>query len=146
MRVDRPESWLALHGFLVAFVWEMLQMPFYSMDGLSIWRITVNCTIASVGDAGIMVIAYAVASVVAKNRYWLHNRAALPLATYLGTGQVITIAVEFWALRSNWGWRYAEKMPELFGIGVVPLLMWIVVPLVALALAARSSKKLRAEK
>jgi len=27
-RLDKPETWIAIHGFLVSFAWEMFQMPF----------------------------------------------------------------------------------------------------------------------
>jgi hypothetical protein len=146
VQLDRPESWLALHGFFVAFLWEMLQMPFYSMDGLSAWRVTVYCGLASLADAGIMVFAYFVASCTAKDRYWLQSSEWPQLVTFLGVGQVVTITLEFIALRSPWGWSYSESMPVLMGIGLIPVLMWILVPLLALALAVRSARKPRIDR
>jgi hypothetical protein len=136
--LDRPESWVAVHGLLVAFAWEMLQMPFYAMDQLSAWAVTKSCGIASVGDAGIMVLAYWTAAKASGDRLWLQNTRALPLTVYLVTGLSVTIVVEHLALRSDWGWQYSNIMPSIIGIGLVPLAMWIVVPLVAMKLAKRS--------
>lgn len=139
MNIDKPETWLAVHGFLVAFLWEMLQMPFYEMGALTAWQVTTRCALASFGDAGIMIFAYLVASLVANDRYWLRRPKWKPVIAYLVTGEMITIAVEFVALRVPWGWSYSERMPILWEIGLVPVAMWIAVPLVALALAARST-------
>lgn len=36
MPLDRPETWLAIHGLLLAFLWEMLQMPFYEMGASTV--------------------------------------------------------------------------------------------------------------
>ncbi|ABC64971.1 hypothetical protein ELI_14395 [Erythrobacter litoralis HTCC2594] len=139
-RLDRPESWLAMQGFLVAFVWEMLQMPFFDMDHLSGWQQTKNCALASFGDAGIMVFSYLIARAFAGRQYWLHDSRPGPLATYLATGLTVTVAVELLAVRVPWGWEYSELMPKLAGIGLVTIAMWIVVPLVSLTLAARLTR------
>lgn len=140
-KFDRPEVWLAVHGYLVAFMWEMLQMPFYEIDYLSPWEATVNCNVASLGDAGIMVFAYAIASGVSKDRYWLHENKKAALSVFLGTGLIMTLAIEYLATTASWGWRYSALMPTLFGRGLVPVVMWIVVPLVALGLASRSTRR-----
>ena len=141
LKFDRPEVWLAVHGFLIAFLWEMLQMPFYAMGHLSPSEATINCSIASLGDAGILVFAYTIASRVAKDRYWLHDIKRAALLVFLGTGLIITIVIEHVATSVSWGWKYAVQMPTLFGLGLVPVLMWVVVPLLTLALAPRSTRK-----
>ncbi|AKM07504.1 hypothetical protein [Pelagerythrobacter marensis] len=138
-KLDRPEAWLAIHGFLVAFVWEMFQMPFFVSAGLSVWQVTMRCGLASFGDAGIMVIAYLGTSWIKKDMTWLQRPERLSLIAYLAIGLAITVVVEFVAVRVPWGWRYSDLMPEIFGIGLIPLLMWVVVPLTSLALTARSA-------
>ena len=140
MRADKPEIWLAIHGYLIAFLWEMLQMPFYMMSGLTAWEVTVRCSLATFGDAGIMVLAYLIASLVAHDRNWLHKLGWRPVLAYVATGQIVTIAIELVAVRVPWGWSYSERMPLVWEIGLVPVLMWIIVPLLALALAARSTR------
>ena len=138
MKLDRPETWLAIHGYLIAFLWEMLQMPYYAMSHLSAWETTINCSLASLGDAGSMVFAYFVASWAVNDRYWLSSRIRKPVMVFLVTGLVITLVVEYFATSAAWGWKYSAKMPTLLGIGMVPIVMWIVVPLIALGLASRS--------
>ena len=59
--LDRPIIWIVIFGFLTAFVWEALQMPFYAMDHLSHRQMTMPCALASIADAGLMALAYGLA-------------------------------------------------------------------------------------
>lgn len=136
--LEKPETWIAINGFLLAFLWEMLQMPFYEMSGLSTWQVTKNCAFATLGDAGIMVFAYWVATRFASNRLWLRQCRIRPLAIYLSVGMAITVVVEHFALRSDRGWTYSKLMPTIGAIGLVPMFMWLIVPALTLVLAKRS--------
>lgn len=134
---SHPEVWLAVQSFLVAFLWEMLQMPFYVMDGMTAWAVTKSCALASLGDAGIMVGAAWIADRLTGGGLWRERLTSRPVGIFLGVGLAATAAIEWMALRSDWGWSYAQSMPTLLGIGVVPLAMWVVVPLASLVLARR---------
>jgi len=72
------------------------------------------------------------------DRYWLKNPKRKPVITFFVTGLVISLVVEYVARSAASGWRYSAKMPTLVGVGLVPVMMWIVVPLIALGLASRS--------
>lgn len=61
-----------------------------------------------------------------------------PVAIYLGTGLAVTIAAEYFALTIDWGWNYSELMPTVESIGLVHIVMWIIVPILTLALARQS--------
>lgn len=136
--LEKPETWIAINGFLLAFLWEMLQMPFYGMTGLSTWQAIKNCAFASFGDAGIMVFAYWAATRFAPHPLWLRQCRARPLAIYLSVGMVITVVVEHFAVKGDWGWTYSKLMPTIANIGLVPILMWLIVPLATLGLTRRS--------
>lgn len=140
-RLDAPESWLAIHGFLVAFLWEMFQMPFFDASDLSTWQVTANCGLASFGDAGIMVTAYVIASWCMGDRHWLSKPSSRSVLVYLATGQAITIGIEIVAVRVSWGWSYSNLMPMALGVGLVPVVMWVLVPLLSLGLAMRSIRR-----
>ncbi len=130
---DAPEFRVALFGFFAAFVWEMWQMPFYRTADLAIMDAVQGCSMGSFGDAGIMVVAYSVAARIAGSRHWILEPRRLPLFVYLGTGLVITIAIEHIALNAGIGWHYSDLMPVgPFGAGLVPVVMWIIVPLATL--------------
>lgn len=136
--LEKPKTWIAINGSLLAFVWGMLQMPFYGMSGLSAWQAIKNCAFATFGDAGIMVIAYWTATRLAPDRLWLRQWQGCQAAIYLSVGMIVTIVVKYFALRSDWGWSYSKLMPTIATIGLVPILMWLIVPMMSLALARRS--------
>lgn len=137
MILRTPEFRIALFGFLAAFVWEMWQMPFYDQSGLTFMDMVKGCSLGSLGDAGIMVLAYRVAASFAGSRHWLVTLPLRAILAYLATGLAITLAVEHVAISFEFGWRYGVLMPldPLFGTGLVPVAMWIAVPLVTFWLA-----------
>ena len=112
-------------------------MPFYESSGMDYIQMERGCTLASIGDAGIRVLANSAASTVCKNRFWLHSPTITSVAIYLAAGEAITIAVEHSALNLSFGWRYADTMPivPLIGIGLLPFAMWIIVPSATLGLS-----------
>ena len=61
-------------------------------------------------------------------------------SAYLATGLVITGSVEVLAVGADWGWTYSDLMPLLPGthIGLVPMLMWVIVPTATLWLVRRN--------
>ena len=124
---------------LIAFVWEMLQLPFYEAGGLTPAQAAYRCGLASFGDAGIMVAAYLAGSIGNSYSPWLVRWPAGRFSAYLATGLVITASVEVLAVGADWGWTYSDLMPLLPGthIGLVPMLMWVIVPTATLWLVRR---------
>lgn len=139
MRFDKqPEVHVATFGFFTSFIWEMLQMPFFDVGSATSWESTLGCTRATFGDAGILVLAYTVISILNRSRHWMHRPTTGMIGIYLMFGLGITVIIEVIATsvptQWGWGWRYNEHMPLLPGtnIGLVPILMWIVIPLITL--------------
>lgn len=145
MRFDKqPEVHVATFGFFTSFIWEMLQMPFFDVGSATSWDSTLGCTLATFGDAGIMVLAYTVVSIVNRNRHWMHRLTSGMIGTYLLSGLGITVIIEKIAtsVPTQWGWRYSELMPLVPGtnVGLVPILMWIIIPLITLWFARRQPR------
>lgn len=114
--------------FAMHFVWEMSQAKWFaSMAALPFWTATYLCFRAAVGDLVITAIAFALAAAAARRVSWPLQRGVVPIAVFLAIGLIITIAFEVFALRTG-RWTYAVEMPTLFGIGVLPLLQWSVIP------------------
>tara|TARA_R110000772_G_scaffold55938_2_gene127577 strand:- start:31 stop:477 length:447 start_codon:yes stop_codon:yes gene_type:complete len=138
-----PEVHIATFGFFTAFIWEILQMPFFDVGSATYWEKTLGCTRATFGDVGILVFAYTVVSILNRNRHWMHRPTYWMIGIYLLTGLGITVIIEWVATNmpseSGWGWRYSELMPLIPGtnIGFVPILMWLVIPLTTLWVARR---------
>lgn len=56
----------------------------------------------------------------------------LPFAIFIGSGLAVTVAYEIHALAVG-QWSYAETMPAIAGVGVLPILQWLLIPIAELA-------------
>ena len=142
------QRWLTVVRSYVAtvaignLVWEVAQLPLYT-----IWRTgtagenafaVIHCT---VGDVVLALSILAVALLVAGHRDWpVRNFWPVAILTVL-LGTSSTVLLE-WLNVVVWkSWAYSSLMPVLpvlgFGVGLSPLLQWIVVPLLALWRAGR---------
>ena len=97
-RGAHPALWIAIFGGLIAFAWEMFQLPFYSTDGLGPVEAAYRCGLASFGDAGIMVAAYLGASLGNRRTPWLVDWPISRFLIYLAIGLAITSVVEILAV------------------------------------------------
>jgi hypothetical protein len=139
-RLNRIQPWAAIagFGFLLHFLWEMWQAPMYrTMQEASHVRAVWVCSLATVGDTFIQLVAYAVGALVAGSRAWLTRPRRGPLAIYMAAGLLITALFEWVNVYVLRRWEYANHMPVLAGIGLAPLLQWLVIPPLVLWLAAR---------
>ena len=135
--LDSPAFNIGIFALMLSLPWELGQMWLYTgsaqMSHLQGIRI---CMAATAGDAVIMLIAFDVVALAARLPAWVRAPTMRQVSGFVAIGLVVTIAVEIVATRSNgpFSWRYAPAMPvtPLFGIGLVPLLMWVVVPLLVL--------------
>ena len=133
------QPWVALATFsaVLNFLWEMVVMPAYGTRSTSAAGIGIAmCVLATLGDVGITLGSYAVAASIA-TRQWLMRSTIAPFLTYLAVGLVMTIAFEYVNVYMLHRWSYAPRMQVMAGIGVLPLLQWIVLPPIVLWLARR---------
>lgn len=126
-------AWL-LVAFALHFTWEMYQAKWFaSMTGLPFWTATFLCLRATLGDLVITIVAFAAAAGTARVLMWPLRLRVVPMLVFLATGMAITIGYEIFALRSG-RWTYAEDMPTVFGIGLLPILQWSLIPPIEVAL------------
>lgn len=138
--VGLPELNLAFFSFLLHFVWEMWQVPFFAgMTSTSHWSGVGICTRASFGDAAMAVTAFWAAALLRRSRHWLRSPRGAELAVYLAVGLILTVAFEWLATGPLGRWSYGPEMPRIpvLGTGLLPLLQWVVVPPAALWITAR---------
>lgn len=131
---DTPEFNVAVFALLLNFAWEILQAPLYvGMAEMPHALVTKACLRATVGDAVIMLLAYGVVAVAVRSRRWIVASNGWKLPLFVAVGVSITAAIEWLATRAYWisSWNYLPTMPLLPGtdIGLVPLLQWVVLPL-----------------
>lgn len=136
--LDRPDVNVFIFAFLINYPWENLQAPLFAgMKAAAHWNAVKACTQASLGDATIMLLAYLGVAGAKRDRWWFRSPSSGPLIGFVGIGVIITFLTEYLATTSvnpNWGWRYANSMPvlPLIGLGLTPLLQWLLLPPIAI--------------
>lgn len=142
--IDIPELNVAFFSFLLHFVWEMWQVPFFAdMPSTAHWSGVAICTRATLGDSLMAVAAFWAGSAPRRTRWWFLSARRRELWLYLGTGLALTVAFEWLATGPLDRWAYGPEMPRLpwIGTGLLPLLQWLFVPPVALWLTARQLRR-----
>jgi len=127
--VIRRWAVFALIVFALNFVWEMAQGKWFaSMQGLPFWHATLLCLRATIGDLAITAAAFAVAAAVVKDVIWpVGQRVVSATTLFIAFGLAVSITYELLAVSAG-KWHYGERMPTLFGLGVLPLLQWLMLP------------------
>jgi hypothetical protein len=133
--MNSMKRWISFLLLILAlnFAWEMLQADWFaSMHGLPLLRATLLCLRASLGDLVITAVAFAIAALVRRSPTWPAERGIIvPAAIFLTVAIAIAVVCEAFALSAS-RWQYDASMPTLFGIGLLPLLQWLVLPIVDL--------------
>lgn len=142
--VGRPHMKLIIVGILTTLVlhfgWEMMQAPAFVDFAGTTWEGTVRCFVASLGDVVLASGAYVLTALAFRRVAWpLRPGGITPATTWIAVGLIATVALERWALARG-RWAYGPEMTLVFGIGLLPLLQWIVVPVVTLAVVRRWRK------
>ncbi len=133
-----PETNLFLFAFLLNFVYEVWQSPyfeFYKMPSLSdkIGYIT-HCTI---GDGVITVICYWLLSLLQCNRRWILTPTCQLTLFFTSLGWIYTVVSEIYRVRVAKLYGVPVFVIPIVEISWLPLLQWIVLPAIVLLLARR---------
>lgn len=129
-----PELNVVVFALLLNFPWEILQAPlFEQMADAPHWEAIKTCSRATLGDAAIMLAAYWAVAATRGNRNWIARPDTASVLLFAALGELTTAIIERLALAGFWleSWTYSAAMPTLPGIGVglSPLLQWLVLPL-----------------
>lgn len=121
-------------------VWEVLQLPLFTLwHEASPWTIafaTLHCLGGDLAIASTVLVA-ALAQVGRHN--WPSNSAGSVAALVLTFGGGYTGWSEYSNAILKQTWTYTSSMPLVpwLGIGVTPLLQWLIIPVLALRAASR---------
>jgi L-cystine uptake protein TcyP (sodium:dicarboxylate symporter family) len=123
-------------------VWEFAHSPLY-VDHSQGWGYVVwsrlHCT---VGDVMILLSCFWITSLLSRSRHWLlRPKFALPLVLFITLGVTYTVFSEWFNTQIRESWEYTTRMPTLFGIGLSPVLQWIVIPPILIQLIRASNRK-----
>ena len=128
-----PELNVVVFALLLNFPWEFLQVPlFEQMPYAAHWEAIKTCSRATLGDAAIMLAAYWVVAAARGHRSWIARPDTTGVVLFATIGLLATAIIERLALAGLWidSWSYSAAMPVVPGIGVglSPLLQWVVLP------------------
>ncbi|WP_017926759.1 hypothetical protein [Thioalkalivibrio sp. HL-Eb18] len=142
-----PEFNVAVFAFLLNYPWEFLQVPFFDdMPTMPHWEAVVFCTRATLGDVLIALVAFWGVAALTRNRGWILHPTLRTVLLFVAIGVVITIGLEWHATEIDDRWQYADTMPTLplLGTGLLPLIQWLILPLLLIWLVRRQVRGQRA--
>jgi len=122
-------------------VWETAQLPFYGLwrDGSpdAIAFAILHCT---AGDVLIAMTSELIALLVTGRSSWPAAGAARTGLVATAIGVIYTVFSEWLNVSVRGSWTYAPAMPVLppLGTGLLPVLLWLVLPPLCLGLAGRA--------
>lgn len=137
-----PEIHLLAGGFLLNGVWEFLQSPLYADHDRGVIYVVWTRLHCTIGDLMILVLSFWGASLLFGTRFWCFRESNRPLLVFLGLGFAYTIWSEWFNTRVALSWEYSNLMPQVFGIGLTPLLQWLILPLVLIVWMRRRLRML----
>ena len=139
---ELPEFNVLLFALLLNYPWEFIQAPlFEGMAERPHGAAVKACTQAALGDSVIMLVAYWGVAALGRGRAWIAAPGWRDVLLFSSIGVAITVVIEWLALNGGWlnGWTYSSLMPIIpgLGVGLVPVLQWMVLPPLVAALVAR---------
>lgn len=133
-----PELNVFGFGALLNHPWEFLQAPlFRGMADARHWDAVKVCTVAALADGAILVAAFWAVAAMRRSRRWWVQPSTRDVLVFLASGLLITIVGERLAAGPLGVWAYGDRMPTLAGVGLAPLLQWLVLPPVVLWVVRR---------
>jgi hypothetical protein len=124
----RGGLWATL-AFVLNMAWEVAQVRLYSIwdeaDGSSVAWALFHCTL---GDVLIALALFALAGIVLRRANWPVSRPWTGGAMVVAGALAFTAWSEWYNVYRVGTWGYAASMPMIFGIGLSPLMQWLIVP------------------
>ena len=140
MRKFRLLIYIFIIGFLLNLIWENVQAPLYE-GYTNLWDHFMMCFWASIVDAAVILLLYALFALWFKNSFWIKHLNWKNGLLLMLVGAAIALGFEFWAFQ-NEVWAYTERMPLVpaLNIGLSPLLQMMLLPLFTFILSYRIVK------
>lgn len=132
-----PERKLVRWGFGLNLAWEFAQTPLYADSGRGLSHLAWTRLHCTVGDVLILLSAFWLTAGLYRNRHWYLDSRYLGGAVFSGIGFAYTMWSEWVNTSIRSSWAYQPEMPMILGIGIAPLLQWVLIPPVLVALLRR---------
>lgn len=128
MRTALPEVWVAVVGFVLNAIWEFAQSPLYADHTKGVAHVLWTRFHCTLGDVLILLASFWATSIALRSRRWpvRHSHGGGVLFTLIGLAY--TIWSEWFNTGVRGAWEYMPSMPTIVGIGITPILQWLVLP------------------
>lgn len=121
-------TWMTL-AVLLNSLWELAQLPLYGLwndpDPSRIVAYLIHCIL---GDVLIATVLFFLSSMVLRSFDWTMTQPWRGGVLVISLGLAYTVFSEWYNVYEVKSWSYAPQMPLIGGIGLMPLLQWLVVP------------------
>lgn len=117
--------------------WEILHYPLYNISSAHAGGVPFGAILhCTAGDAIISAIIYLITSILLRSLRWPVTSPRRGVVVYVALSLAYTVFSEWKNTAVLGGWSYAPAMPVFMGVGVSPLLQWIVVPIITVWLCS----------
>jgi hypothetical protein len=124
----RAGLWAAI-AFVLNLTWEIAHVRLYTIwieaDGPTIAWAVLHC---SLGDVVIALTMFALAGIALWHLDWPASHPWTGGAIFVAGALIFTAWSESHNVYRVGSWGYTDSMPTIFGIGLSPLLQWLIVP------------------
>ena len=124
----RAGLWSAL-AFALNLAWEIAHARLYTLwaetDRLTVAWSLLHCTL---GDVLIALALFALTGMVLRESDWPASRPWAGGAMVVSGAMAYTAWSEWYNVYRAGSWGYSASMPLIFGIGLSPLLQWLILP------------------
>lgn len=132
-----PEIPLVAGGFVLNLGWEFAQSPLYADWGREVSYLLWSRFHCTVGDVLILLGAYWVTALLFFDRRWPGRPGLAAPMAFVVAGLAYTVWSEWLNTSLRSAWQYRPEMPVVLGIGVSPILQWLVIPTILVTLLRR---------
>ena len=133
-----PEPNLFLFAFLLNFVYEVWQAPYYEFYGSpSLADKVRDLTHCSFGDGVIILVCSWVVSVLIRSRNWVLHPTWKLTFLFTSIGLLITLAIETYRVNVSQVYGVPVLAVPMLGMSSLAVIQWIVLPPFILYLARR---------
>jgi hypothetical protein len=126
--IVRAGVWSAL-AFALNLTWEIAHVRLYTIwpasDAMGVTWALLHCTF---GDVLIALAMFALACMVLRRTDWPMSRPWTGVIITAIGAMAFTAWSEWYNVYRAGNWGYTASMPIIFGIGLSPLLQWLILP------------------
>jgi hypothetical protein len=133
-----PETNLFLFAFLLNFVYEVWQSPFYEFYASpSLGDKVIDLTHCAFGDGVIILFSSWVVSALMRSRYWVLAPTWKLTLLFTSVGLLITLVIETYRVNISKVYGVPVLAVPILGMSALAIIQWIILPAFILYLARR---------